>query len=116
MVATSEIRELLDQGGAVRGAHDEKIGTVGDVYLDNAEGRPAWVTVRTGMLGTGEHFVPLDGARVTAGTLVVPFDRLTVLAAPSVEAGAHLSPYDEVELYSHYGLVVRAPDEEPSSA
>lgn len=116
MVTKSEIRDVLDRGGTVRGPDGEKIGKVGDVYLDNAEGRPAWVTVRTGMLGTGEHFVPLDGASITDGRLHVPFDRLTVLAAPSVEADALLSPHDEVELYSHYGLAVQAPDEEPTPA
>lgn len=114
MVDKGEIRELLDAGGVVRGADGERIGRVGDVYLDNAEGRPAWITVRTGLLGTGEHFVPLDGAGIADDALHVPYDKLTVLAAPSVEADVLLSPHDEVELYSHYGLAVRAPDEPPA--
>ncbi|MEE6281781.1 PRC-barrel domain-containing protein [Georgenia sp. MJ170] len=110
-MSENEVRELLEAGGVVRGPDGERIGKVGDVYLDNAGGRPAWVTVRTGLLGTGEHFVPLDGATIADAALRVPFDKLTVLAAPSVAADALLSPHDEVELYSHYGLAVRAPGE-----
>ncbi|NED87350.1 PRC-barrel domain containing protein, partial [Streptomyces sp. SID11233] len=40
----------------------EKIGGVDEVYLDDRTGRPEWVTVRTGLLGLREHFVPLAGA------------------------------------------------------
>ena len=116
MVGKSEIRELLDTGGIVRGADGEKIGKVGDVYLDNAGGQPAWVTVRSGLLGSGEHFVPLDDATVDDGALRVPYDKLTVLAAPSIAVDVLLSPHDEVELYSHYGLSVRAPDEPATPA
>lgn len=106
MVGTSEIRELLEAGGTVRGADGEKIGKIGDVYLDNAGSQPAWVTVRTGLLGTGQRFVPIDEATIADGALHVPFDKLTVLAAPSVEAEAVLTPDDEVELYDHYAVPV----------
>ena len=40
-----------------------KIGSVGQVYLDDETGQPDWVTVNTGLFGTRENFVPLRGSR-----------------------------------------------------
>ena len=36
----------------------DKIGGVGEVYLDDTTGEPAWVTVNTGLFGLKETFVP----------------------------------------------------------
>ncbi|HEY8372100.1 MAG TPA: PRC-barrel domain-containing protein, partial [Pseudonocardiaceae bacterium] len=45
-------------GDEVYDANGEKIGKVGQVYLDDETGQPAWVTVRTGLFGMKESFVP----------------------------------------------------------
>ena len=52
---------------------DGKLGTVGEVYLDDETGRPEWATVRTGMFGTKESFVPLAQADLT-GVVSGPTD------------------------------------------
>src|SRR4028118_2323038 len=46
---------------------DGKHGTVGEVYLDDETGRPEWATVRTGLFGTKEAFVPLADATAPRG-------------------------------------------------
>ena len=81
-----------------------KRGEVGEVYLDDETGRPEWATIHTGLFGTKESFVPLGGADVDGETLRVPYDKDTVKNAPQVDAGGHLSPGDESELYRYYGV------------
>jgi uncharacterized protein (TIGR02271 family) len=83
---------------------DGKLGTVSEVYLDDETGRPEWVTVRTGMFGTKETFVPLAQADITGEDLRVPYDKETVKNAPHIDSEGHLSPAEETELYRYYGI------------
>ncbi|MGQ7297024.1 PRC and DUF2382 domain-containing protein [Quadrisphaera sp. KR29] len=81
-----------------------KIGKVGEVYLDDTTDRPEWVTVRTGLFGTSETFVPLAGATTTADDLQVPYTKDVVKDAPRTDADGQLTPDEEERLYRHYGL------------
>nr|WP_040336555.1 PRC and DUF2382 domain-containing protein [Candidatus Blastococcus massiliensis] len=83
---------------------DGKLGTVGEVYLDDETGRPEWATVRTGMFGTKESFVPLADADVSGDDLRVPYDKDKVKGAPHIDTDGHLSPTEEDELYRYYGI------------
>jgi uncharacterized protein (TIGR02271 family) len=83
----------------------DKLGKVGQVYLDDQTGSPEWATVSTGLFGTKETFVPLADATVAEGTLRVPYDKAKVKDAPRVDADqGHLSPAEEEELYRYYGV------------
>ncbi|MEU5371982.1 PRC and DUF2382 domain-containing protein [Streptomyces sp. NPDC005951] len=82
----------------------EKVGSVGRVYVDDDTGKPDWVTVKTGMFGMKESFVPLAGARRVGSDLHVAHPKESVKDAPRVDADAHLSVAEEEELYRHYGL------------
>ncbi|MBT2375889.1 photosystem reaction center subunit H [Streptomyces sp. CB00316] len=82
----------------------EKVGSVGRVYVDDDTGKPDWITVKTGMFGMKESFVPLAGARRVGSDLHVSHSKETVKEAPRVDADAHLSVAEEEELYRHYGL------------
>ncbi|SCD26559.1 PRC-barrel domain-containing protein, partial [Streptomyces sp. PpalLS-921] len=82
----------------------EKVGTVGRVYVDDDTGKPDWITVKTGMFGMKESFVPLAGARRVGSDLHVSHPKDRVKEAPRVDADAHLSVAEEEELYRHYGL------------
>ncbi|MCI0385849.1 PRC-barrel domain-containing protein [Streptomyces sp. CNQ085] len=83
----------------------QKIGTVDEVYLDDATGVPEWASVRTGLFSR-DAFVPLEPSEVADGELKVPFERSLVKEAPDFGVGRHLSPEQELRLYSHYGLGV----------
>ena len=110
MITMDEIERLLFSGGDVVGDDGKKIGGIGEVFLDATSGQPAWVTVKTGLFGTSESFVPLTGADVRGDEIHVPFGKDTVKHAPRMEtAGGHLSPDEERDLYRYYGLV----DDEP---
>jgi uncharacterized protein (TIGR02271 family) len=83
---------------------DGKLGTIGEVYLDDETGRPEWATVRTGMFGTKESFVPLAEADLSGSDLRLPYDKDKVKHAPQIDTDGHLSPTEEAELYRYYGL------------
>jgi len=80
-----------------------KIGTVDEVYLDDATGEPEWAAVRTGLFSR-DAFVPLEPSAFVEDHLVVPFDKALIKDAPDFGVGRHLSPEQELQLYHHYGL------------
>jgi len=90
--------------GSTAHAADGKLGTVGEVYLDDETGRPEWATVRTGMFGTKESFVPLADADLSGSDLRLPYDKDKVKHAPQIDTDGHLSPQEEQELYRYYGI------------
>ncbi|GGZ23843.1 DUF2382 domain-containing protein [Streptomyces nitrosporeus] len=91
-------------GLTVYDSDGEKVGTVGRVYVDDDTGKPDWITVKTGMFGMKESFVPLAGARRVGSDLHVSHPKELVKEAPRVDADAHLSVAEEEELYRHYGM------------
>jgi uncharacterized protein (TIGR02271 family) len=101
MVSRNDIQQLY--GADVYASDGDKIGSVGQVYLDDHSGDPEWVSVRTGLFGTKESFVPLNGATLTGDRLEVPFGKAQIKDAPKVDADGDLSPAEENELYSYYG-------------
>jgi uncharacterized protein (TIGR02271 family) len=105
MISTTQVRSLLTGGGDVVGEDGSKIGSIGQVYLDDRSSEPEWVTTRTGLFGGGESFVPLAGATVEGDDIRVPFSKDKVKGAPRVEdPEGHLSPEEEDELYRYYGV------------
>ena len=90
-------------GAIVRGTDDDKIGSIGQVYVDQ-DGTPVWATVKTGFFGTSESFIPLDSASLGAanGVVVVPFDKDVVKNAPRIESDAELNPSETDDLYDYY--------------
>lgn len=83
----------------------KKLGEVGQVYLNSLTGEPEWLTVRTGLFGTKETFVPLQPAELQGDEVVVPFQQEQIKDAPQVDAeGGQLPPEEEARLYEHYGM------------
>lgn len=89
-------------GSTAVDADGEKIGKIGQVYLDDTTGQPEWVTVRTGMFGMRESFAPLYNARPGNGELRLAVTRQQVKDAPRVDNDSHLTESEEDTLYQHY--------------
>ena len=102
MIGTEAISRVI--GKDVYDQSGDKIGSASEVYLDDESGQPEWVTVRTGLFGTKESFVPLQGADLTDDGVRVPVSKAQVKDAPKVDTDGHLSPQEEQELYRYYGL------------
>jgi uncharacterized protein (TIGR02271 family) len=102
MIGTETIARVI--GKDVYDETGEKIGSAAEIYLDDESGQPEWVTVRTGLFGTKESFVPIRDADLTDDGVRVPVSKDQVKHAPKIDADGHLSPEEETELYRHYGL------------
>ncbi|MGY1638458.1 DUF2382 domain-containing protein [Geodermatophilus sp. SYSU D00742] len=102
MIGTETISRVI--GKDVYDQSGEKIGSASEVYLDDETGQPEWVTVRTGLFGTKESFVPIRDADLTDDGLRVPVSKSAVKDAPKIDTDGHLSPQEEEELYRYYNL------------
>lgn len=104
MITRDQIPAVL--GHPVFDAEGKKIGEAGHVFLDDDTGQPEWVTVKTGMFGSNETFIPIAEAKVSGDHLEVPYPKHKVKDAPNVDvdAGGHLSAQEEHRLYDYYGL------------
>lgn len=71
MLTKEYIDDLLNKDGNILSADGDKIGSIGQIYADDENGRPTWVTARTGLFGTSESFIPLEGARLEGSGLSV---------------------------------------------
>jgi uncharacterized protein (TIGR02271 family) len=89
---------------SVIGRDGKKLGTVAAVYYDNDTDHPEWVAVRTGLFGLDVSLVPLAAAQLRGEELHVPFDKERLKTAPHHDPGLELSPQDEIDLFSHYGV------------
>jgi uncharacterized protein (TIGR02271 family) len=102
VITQNDLRNLFDAD--VYEQDGDKIGSAGQVYLDNNSGEPEWVTVKTGLFGTKESFVPLRNASLSEGRIVVPFGKDRIKNAPKIDADGQLTPEEEDELYRYYEL------------
>ena len=102
MISEQQISQII--GTTAYDADGDKLGKVGEVYLDDETGRPEWATVQTGLFGTKETFVPLAQADLAGDQLRFPYDKAKVKNAPKIDTDGHLSPQEEQELYRYYGV------------
>src|SRR3954452_11558679 len=102
MIDTGSINQVI--GKDVYDSSGDKIGSASEVYLDDESGQPEWVTVRTGLFGTKESFVPIGEASLTGDGVRVRVTKSQVKDAPKIDTDGHLSPQEEQELYRYYGL------------
>lgn len=103
-ITTKQLHAIAESGGDVRTTSGDKIGSIGQIYVDLSTGEPSWVTVRTGLFGMSESFVPLEGATDNGKDIMVNYDKDTVKDVPRIDADRDLSPDEEETLYAHYGM------------
>jgi uncharacterized protein (TIGR02271 family) len=102
MIETQHIDRI--EGSTAYDAAGEKVGRVGQLYLDDESGTPSWITVATGLFGTSETFVPLEGASFDGEDLRLAYSKDTIKNAPRMDTDEHLDQTEEAELYRYYGL------------
>jgi uncharacterized protein (TIGR02271 family) len=113
MFSEAEAGQMI--GSTAYDAEGNKIGKVGQLFLDDATGQPEFITINTGLFGTSESFVPVENARLDGERVVVPFTKDKVKDAPSVDLdGDHLDEADERRLYEYYALTYGSADIDPS--
>lgn len=87
---------------AVYDRNGDKIGTVGQVYVHDKTDQPSFVTVKTGLFGTKETFVPIDNVEQDGDNIRVPFEKSFVKDAPNVDHDRHITPEEEDAIYRYY--------------
>ena len=103
MLSTEEIRGIV--GRTAYASDGNKLGRIGQVFLDDETGAPEFITVNTGLFGLNESFVPIAEASTHEDGLAVPYTKDQVKDAPHVAAdGGHISQEEERRVYEHYGL------------
>jgi hypothetical protein len=90
-------KDVLDAGG-------DKLGKFEELYYDGETDQPAFVAVKSGLIGKHLTLVPVSGASVTPDALRVGFAKSQVKDAPSFDPDAELSADDEAGAYAYYGL------------
>ncbi|MEL4356908.1 MULTISPECIES: PRC and DUF2382 domain-containing protein [unclassified Luteococcus] len=101
---TNDVNDFDRYYGTVIDSEGQKVGDVGQVYLDDATGRPEWVTVKTGLFGMKETFVPLRGEQIANGEIRVPYTKDQIKGAPSIDPEGHITEAEEQELYRYYSI------------
>ena len=115
-VRTLDIETALEwRGRTVIDRDGEKIGTLREIYLDEAE-RPSWGSIHTALFGLRQTLAPLSEARPEGDQLRVPYAGEHVKDAPNIDPDVQLTPEEEQRLYTHYGTGGGARDEEAQSA
>ncbi|WBQ04699.1 YsnF/AvaK domain-containing protein [Kribbella sp. CA-293567] len=107
MSTTQELERTIGQD--VYDVEGHKVGTASHLYASDVSGAPEWVTVRTGLFGNKESFVPLTGARAEQDGLHVGAHKDVIKDAPRIDDNGHLSEAEAAELYRHYNLQAGTP-------
>lgn len=102
MISTEHLGGLI--GSTAYDSTGQKIGRIGQVFLDDETGGPEFATVHTGLFAANESFVPLAGATYSNDRLDLPFTKDRIKDAPNIDIDAgHISEAQEEELYRYYG-------------
>lgn len=80
------------------------IGSVDSVWVDDATNELEFIGVKTGWLFGKTHVIPCADAQFSGDTITVPYSQDQIKDAPSFGADDELSPDNEQEIYSYYGL------------
>lgn len=104
MISTTDIDRLLNGKATVYDKDGDKVGSLSQIYLDDATSEPSWATVNTGLFGMSESFVPLEGASARGEDLHIGYTSDQIKDAPSIDEDHHLEPADEDRLYEYYAM------------
>ncbi|MEO5876728.1 MAG: YsnF/AvaK domain-containing protein [Streptosporangiaceae bacterium] len=103
MTTPLDIKKLL--GARMVGAAGEELGSIEQVFFDDATGVQEWARLRMGgMLGGKDRFVPLFGGAMNGKDMKVPYDKQRVKDSPELVVDRHITPEQEGRLRKYYGL------------
>jgi hypothetical protein len=92
-------------GGIVLSKDGDRVRSVEQVFLNDDTCEPAFVTVRTGLVGMSETFVPLAGATLDGSRIHVAYARDRMKNGPRIDSDlGSISTQEENALYLYYGI------------
>jgi uncharacterized protein (TIGR02271 family) len=90
------------EGQTAVDVNGDKLGKIGQIYVDDRSGEPLWVTITTGLFGTKQSFAPLYGSQADGDNLRLAVAKDMVSGAPGIEADGHIQPDENEALYTYY--------------
>jgi hypothetical protein len=105
MTAASPIEDVDElPGKPIFDALGQKIGAVGDIYVQ--DGDPMWVTIEssTGLFTDRLVFIPLARLKEEEGQIRAPYTAQHLNKSPEVQAGDELSEEDDRALRAYYSV------------
>jgi hypothetical protein len=102
MITTDAIDSMI--GADALDLQHERIGEVGQIYVDEQTDRPTWVSVRLGLLSGAEVLVPLEEAEWDDRVLHLAVERKIAREAPRKGMDEPLTVGEEERLFTHYGM------------
>jgi len=107
MLNTDQLQNVI--GSTAYGPDGQKVGRVGQIYLDDQTGEPEFAAVNTGLFGMNESLVPVQDAAFDGERLTLAFSKDQIKEAPNVQPDdGHLSTTEEQTLFSYYGMAPSA--------
>ena len=100
MTPPQDVQQFI--GRTAVDSEGNKVGKIGQVYLDERSGLPLWVTVATGMLGTSQSFAPIDGSGFDGDQVRLAVSKDLVKDAPSIDEDGRIGASEQEALYRHY--------------
>jgi sporulation protein YlmC with PRC-barrel domain len=85
-------------------SNGDRVGSIKDIYYDDATGKPEWLAVNTGLFGVRSSVVPITGTSLfNENQLQLPFTKDQIKDAPNVDIDTPMTDMEEQRLYDHYG-------------
>jgi hypothetical protein len=104
MTSLYTLDELLGlRGQTVYDTNAKAIGTVEDIYYDDASREPEWIGVSSGRIFKSHHVVPVATASAFQDSIQVPYEKAMIDESPEVD-GEHIDAGQEHQLYQFYHL------------
>jgi len=91
-------------GSDIMDSDGHKVGTVDNVWVDDATSALEFVGVKMGFLMGKTHIIPTADAQIGNGTITVPYNHNLIKDAPSFGGDEELSNEQEQQVYSYYGI------------
>lgn len=91
-------------GATVRDSAGDNVGDVDGVWVDDATDELEFIGIKTGFIAGKTHLIPMANASVADGSVTVPYSKDQIKDAPSFGTDDALTPENEDEIYSYYGL------------
>jgi PRC-barrel domain protein len=90
MTTQQQAQDLI--GATAYDQAGQKVGNVSEIYYDRSTGEPEWLTVKTGLFGMKENFVPLALARPRGqGEVEFAAGKDVITGAPKIDPDGRLT-------------------------
>lgn len=89
--------DVLDSEG-------NKVGSIDNVWVDDATNELEFVGMKTGFFMGKIHVIPTADAQIADRAITVPYTESKIKDTPSVSGDDDVGPDQETEIYSYYGI------------